>query len=396
MKSALLLLAVASAVAIAQAPVHQDDVALYEKHDWFTLRDRITAGTAKDSLAIGATAVAFGDEAKARAHLQPLLAGKQAAEAHGWLSYMDLRKGHYRAAAAHIAATDPSNPNPLAETFRTLPDQITAAMAPATIRYRIFQHKLFVPAAVNDKPAELIVDTDANLSFLSETAAKEMGLTVSDSAATTARALGAGSRLRITTADVRIGKAHLRNVAFMVLPDDASLFATLAPRQQGALGLPVLLGLEQVSWDRDGNFWIGVGHDPARPSSPLGYDGADPIVRFSHEHMALTGVFDTGAETTDLWPPFAKSFAVLLEEKGAPGMKQVRGFGGNGQIPEVVVPEISLELGGMTVRAAPAHVLTVKTTANSDWLAGRMGLDLLRQAERVTIDFRANRLQLTE
>ncbi|WP_182913880.1 retropepsin-like aspartic protease [Sphingobium terrigena] len=389
-------MAVVATQAIAQTSIQQEDAALYERHDWFTLRDRIAAGIARDSLAIGATAVAFDDEAQARLHLEPLLKGKQAAEAHGWLSYMDLRKGHYRAAAAHIAATDPGNPNPLAETFRTLSDQVTAEMVPATIRYRIFQNKLFVPIAVNGMPAELIVDTDANLSFLSETAAKSMGLTIRDSAATTVGALGSASRLRITIADVRIGKAHLRNVAFMVLPDDASLFDTLAPNQQGALGLPVFLALEQVSWDRDGNFRIGAGHDSTRPSSPIGFDGADPIVRFSHQGTVLTGVFDTGAETTDLWQPFATAFAALLKEKGTAGMKQVRGFGGNGQVSEVLVPEIALNYGGVTVRAAPAHVLTARTTANSDWLAGRMGLDLLRQAGRVTIDFRDNRLQLTE
>ncbi|MBT2186885.1 retropepsin-like aspartic protease [Sphingobium nicotianae] len=345
---------------------------------------------------MGATAVAFGEEQKARSFLEPLLNGKQAADAHGWLSYLDLRKGRYRAAAMHIAASEPGQTNPLAVTLQALPDQITVQNASAIVRHRIFQRKLFVPVSVNDHPAELILDSDANLSFLSESAAKRMGLTIRDSDATTAGALGAASRLRITIADIRIGKTHVRNVAFMVLPDNASLFAPLAPLQQGALGLPVMLALERMSWDSDGSFRIGAGHDPTRPSSPLAFDGADPIVRFFHDRVALAGVFDTGAETTDLWPPFAARFAEQIRKEGTAGKKMVRGFGGNGEIPEVVVPDLPLDMGGIPLRARPAHILTATTTANSDWQAGRLGLDLLRQARRVTIDFRANRLQLLE
>lgn len=395
MKAALLLLGIVSSIAVMAFAAPGSD-ALYKAHDWFALRDRIAAGTVTDPLALGATAIAFGEEEKARSHLDPLLGGKHAADAHGWLSYIAIRKGHYKTAALHIEAADPGANNPLAATFRDLPDQTTIATSPATIGYRIFERKLFVPLSVNGHPSEFILDSDANLSFVSETAAKQLGLIVRHSSATTTGALGAASKLSVTTADVTIGNTRLRDVAFMVLPDSASLFATLAPQQQGALGLPVLLAMERVSWNRDGQFRIGAGYDSSRPASTLAFDGADPIVRFSHSRVEFTGVFDTGAEMTDLWPPFAAHFPKMLEGKGTAGMKHVRGFGGDGQIPELVLPYLDLDLGGQTVKAKPAHVLTGETTPNSAWLAGRLGIDLLRQARIVTIDFRANRLQLTD
>jgi hypothetical protein len=383
-----------SATALTQVRTDLGDAKLYQEHDWFALRDRIKSGAIRNPLYLGATAAAFGDEKRARSYLEPLLRGEQAAEAHIWLSYLDIRKGRYRAAATHIEAAGSDEHDPLAAAFRELPDQVTVRTSPATVSYSILQRKLFLPVSINGQRVEFFLDSDANLSFLSEKAAKRLGLTIHHSSATTTGALGAQSQLSFASANVEIGKTQLRGVAFMVLPDNASLFTTLEPQQQGALGLPVLLALERVSWDRAGSFRIGSGSDPSRPGSSLAFDGADPIVRFSHAGVALTGVFDTGAETTNLWPPFAARFSELLKNRGTPGTRQVRGFGGNGQVPETVVPELDLEIGGIVIKVAPAHILTGKTTANSDWLAGRMGLDLLLRARHVTVDFRANKLQL--
>ena len=119
------------------------------------------------------------------------------------------------------------------------------------------------------------------------------------------------------------------------------------------------------------------------------------IVRFSCEQVELTRVFDTGAETTNFSPPSAARFSSLLQRYGIPGTNEVRGFGGEGKVPEVLLPELDLSIGGITVKTNSAHVLTAKTTANSEWLAGRMGLDIVQQAQRVTIDFRVNKLQLS-
>lgn len=394
MKSAVFLLS--AALTAASPSSRPTDEALYKAHDWFSLRERADAGLVKDPLLLGATEAAFDNEAGAHAHLDPLLSGPNAPDAHTWLSYIDMRHGRYRAAAKHIQAAEPEADNALAATFSSIPDQITIATAPARLRYRIFERKMFVPALINGKPQQFILDSDANLSFLSATAAKRLSLTVRQSSATTAGALGASSALSIATADVTVGRTHIRNVAFMVLPDSASLFATLRPDEQGALGLSVLQALRSVSWDRDGSFRTSIPYNPHRPSSPLAFDGADPLVRFSFNSAALTGVLDTGAETTNLWPPFAKKYAGFLNFNGTAAMKQVRGFGGDGQVPEVIIPTMQLKLGGSLVTAAPAHVLKGATTDNSNWLDGRLGLDLFQGKRRVTIDFQSKRLQVAE
>lgn len=393
MKAARCLTLTAVAVALAQSPAQPGDAARYRNHDWFALRERVAAGAVSDPLTLGATAAAFGENEKAHRYLEPLLKGKQAEDASQWLTYLDMREGRYQAAAALIEATS-KEPDPLAATFRELPDQATESTSPAIFPYRYLQRKLFVPASVNGHPVELIVDTDANLSFVSETLAKRIGLAVRQSSARMAGAKGATSQFSVATADVAIGNTRLRNVAFTVLPDSAILFATLRPEQQGALGLPVLLALERVSWDHDGNFRIGQGYDPSRNASMLAFDGADPIVLFTCRQVALAGIFDTGAETTDLFPPFAAHFSDLLRREGVAGTKQVRGFGGEGKVPDIVLPKLDLFMGGITLRMTSADVLTAQTTADSEWLAGRVGLDLLRKARGVTIDFSVNKVQL--
>jgi hypothetical protein len=69
----------------------------------------------------------------------------------------------------------------------------------------------------------------------------------------------ARNMIRYTICEILLlgNELSIRNVAFTVLPDSAILFATLHPEHQGALGVPVLLALQRVSWDRDGNFRIG-------------------------------------------------------------------------------------------------------------------------------------------
>lgn len=337
MNRVLILIMLVSATALAQVKIKPEDAKLYQERDWFALRDHIKSGAIRNPLYLGATAAASGDEKIARAYLEPLLRGEQAADAHVWLSYLDIRKGRYRAAATHIetsqdisalhasacyraAATHVEPPrsnehDPLAAAFRELPGWVTVKISPATLRYRILQRKMFVPLTINGQRVEFILDSDANLSFLSGTAAKRLRLAIQHSSATTTGAFGAQSQLSFASTNVEIGETQLRNVAFTVLPDNASLFTTLEPQQQGALGLSVLLALERVSWDHRGSFQIGFGYDPSRPISSLAFDGVDPLIRFSYAGVALTGVFDTGAETTNLWSPFAARFSELLKAK---------------------------------------------------------------------------------
>ena len=51
-----------------------------------------------------------------------------------------------------------------------------------------------------------------------------------------------------------IGGCELLNVPFMIFPDDQPSFSLLPPGERGVLGLPALLPLGTLRWERDGTF----------------------------------------------------------------------------------------------------------------------------------------------
>jgi hypothetical protein len=58
------------------------------------------------------------------------------------------------------------------------------------------------------------------------------------------------------------------------------------------------------------------------------------------------------------------------------------------------VPKLMLELGGKSVALQPAHVLETQQRPETKWFYGNLGIDLLRQAQRVTTNFKMRTLHL--
>ena len=159
------------------------------------------------------------------------------------------------------------------------------------------------------------------------------------------------------------------------------------------LGIPVLLAFEALGWTSDGAFEIAI---PAARSdgraASVCFDGATPVTeaRFSDHRIALN--LDTGAVWTQLWPRFAADFATFLSTAGVRGTRRVTGVGRSVEVPSIDVPELTMRIGGLDTVLRPAHVLVDQTAGQRDH--GNLGMDLLGQAQSVTIDFRSMTLVL--
>ena len=71
------------------------------------------------------------------------------------------------------------------------------------------------------------------------------------------------------------------------------------------------------------------------------------------------------------------------------------GMGGNQKFEVTSIPQIELEFGGMLVALKPAHILKSQQRDLGKWFYGNLGIDLLHQAQTLTIDFRTMTLQLS-
>src|SRR5215469_8536173 len=111
-------------------------------------------------------------------------------------------------------------------------------------------------------------------------------------------------------------------------------------------------------------------------------------------HKSYGDEDDTGAATSELWPKFADPAAALILRSGTEETHTVMGMGGTQNFQVTSVPKVVLELGGMPVSLQPAHILKTQQREAEKWFYGNLGIDLLEQAERVTIDFRKMTLVL--
>lgn len=374
-------------------PSASDLRALYNAHDWFKLRDAIAG---KDALPLyrGAVAAAFGRTAEAADALLPLINGtessKDADDADDWLSYMFVRTGQYQKAAAQM-----DQGTPLLETLRTLPDQVVVQSAPSSLTCRLSQHRLFLPVLVQGRPTEFFLDSDANFSFMSESQARNLGLKIQQSAVHVHGAGGIDTAFRTAVAaELVVGNVQLKNVAFIVMGDNEEVFSGSAANERGALGLPVLLAFRNLRYS-NGKIDIASTNTNAEVGEQnLCFDGLDPVTRISYRQQQLPVVVDTGAAMTEIWPPFARRFSDVLGTQGKSTVTTENSFGGRSRIPEKLLPELIVGVGGCDVRIRPARVLLAQTTPNSQRYFGRLGLDTLTSVGQFEVDFEALRLTL--
>jgi Aspartyl protease len=372
--------------------------ALYDAHQWFELRDALI-GNSGPALYRGAVAAAFNRIAEAEEALKPLIqAGNDSEADHAtpdqasqWLSYMYVRNGRYQEAAAAM-----DDNSAMANMLASLPDQSVSKFEPCTIPCRMHQKKLFIPGSIAGKTVEFFIDSDANFSFVSESEARNLGLSIRDSDARVYGAAGRETKFRISVADkLSVGNIDFKNVAFVVLPDTEEAFRRLPAGKQASLGLPVLLAFRSLRFHPEsGDFDIGFPSQAVNEGgATICFDGVNPVAVMDFQQQHLPVVLDTGAAVTEIWPLFAKRFGGIVNA-GKASLEVEKAIGGKAKVSAKVIPELKLRVGGFDAVLRPARVLLSQTTPDSEWYYGRLGLDTLRLARRVTIDFGALTLTL--
>src|ERR1700723_705203 len=161
---------------------------LYERHQWFALRDAIAQGDAP-LFYHAAVEAAFDEIEPAGRDLGKVILqsphSEDAYEAHQLLATMFFRHGLYRKALEQLRAM--SNEKPEAKDvqkemafFTELGkvDQSTVHLSPSTLEMSQEDGNLYLPVTINGKKALYAFDTGANFSVMSEAEASRLGLAV--------------------------------------------------------------------------------------------------------------------------------------------------------------------------------------------------------------------------
>ena len=369
---------------------------LYDTRQWFQMRDAIS----KDGAAAfyqGAVACAFNDLPKCETKLNAIVKtdpkSDLAYEAHRLMASVYARDGLYRKVLSETdamlaikpGAEDAKNDRPMWAALSQFPDQLTTERRYTTLTLR--DHA--VPISINGHPVSFFFDTGAELSLMSQSEAKGLGLKVRDVETKTEVLTGARIPTRIADADsVILGNFTLKHVAFLVFPDDQPPFDLLPPGKRGILGIPVLTAFGRFSWASDWEFAIGPPRKQSATHSDLCFEDEVPVVQLDFNGSNLTFALDTGAEATDLYPSFATRFPQLIASAKKESHK-LTGVGSSENVDAAVLPEADFQIGGFAVVLRPATVLLKHTTGESRIFDGNLGMDLLTQAHQAVIDFEA-------
>jgi tetratricopeptide (TPR) repeat protein len=366
--------------------------ALFDSHQLFELRNAINNGNAP-LFYRGVVACSLNDlgdcEKRLGAVIKSTPIPKEARDARNTLASAYFRSGRYREALSQLNAIIAANPDdpvrtayPLVVALAKLPDQSTVRSKPSKVPLHPWGNDLAIPLTINGLPATYAFDTGNFAVAISFSEATRLRLTIYPA---DANVTVNGVPVRVALADrMAVGNFRFKNVAFIVFPDDQEPFSDMPAGERGLIGLPTLLAFHNFSWSSDRVFTFGLSGSKIASAPNISFDGQYLTAQVEFRNSKLTLGLDTGAETTRLGPRFAQTFSELLKERGEKSSKQVDQIGASLQIDSILLPKLELRIAGFPAVLQPAYILSAPDSGCS---YGTLGMDVMKQSHRTTIDF---------
>lgn len=340
-----------------------------------------------------------------------LMSGEASAErrlrAHSIAAGSAFAAGDYRRASDHaaqyLAAATPE-PARKVEGMRRL-KQI-ADLLSAAPRQRLEHGAKGQPSAIiRDKVGLLrttirvgsaqeqaVIDTGANMSVASRSAARRMGLKMIEGAASVGNSLGSGVDVRLAIAErLEIAGAVLHNSVFLVMDDEALTFPLPGGyRIDTIIGLPALRAMGRLRFGPGDKLQVEAAA-PARPgASNLRVLGSDPyaVVKVSGRQHSL--FFDTGANSSSVSARLVSEHPEL--EMIEAGSATRAGAGKSAEVRKIRLNDVPLGIGNAEAVAKSMNVEADPAPGDEDRY-GVLGADLFRLFDTVIIDFGSMRLE---
>jgi predicted aspartyl protease len=255
-----------------------------------------------------------------------------------------------------------------------------------------------IDVSINGQAQDAVFDTGANLSVLTSSAARRLGVRMLDGTTSVGNAVQSQVPVRLGIADrVEIAGNVLRNVVFLVIEDAQLTFAFPGGSYSipAIIGYPVMQQLRRFTMTADsfsvepsqGRARAGDGHNLHGWGNELFVDA-----RVGGRSVPLH--LDTGANPSHLDPLFAEAFPDVVRELPREE-RRLQGAGGSATGQAARWRNVGVEIGGRTFRA-PSVLIGLPGGPAPSRYYGVAGIDLLRAFASYTIDLGVMRLELGE
>lgn len=291
-------------------------------------------------------------------------------------------------------AADAAQEQALAVLLAKAPPMTVTAASPTTVATsRDAAGLIRATAAIDGLAQSSVLDTGADMSTISASAAARLHLRMIDGDASVSSATRQAVPIRVGIADkLELAGFTFRNVPFLVL-DDSQLRIPLANGYSidAIIGAPIFRAMGSVTF-AEGSFTPGLPTDPAH-SSALRFGSGALYVALRVGPVPLALHLDTGASASSLSPEFARAHPVIVA--GLPQFDEhVAGAGGVNAVKTVHWRDVPVVVGGAAA-TLPDLAIVLHGRAGADWTLGSIGQDLLGRFRSYTIDFRAMRFAVT-
>ncbi|HKO99328.1 MAG TPA: retropepsin-like aspartic protease [Pyrinomonadaceae bacterium] len=246
-----------------------------------------------------------------------------------------------------------------------------------------------LPVEVNGRKHAFIFDTGANFSTASYSFARKLGFKIIEARIKVGAINGNNVTARLGVAPtLGIGNTIINNVVFLVFEDKDLYVAPVKYQITAIIGFPVIEGLKEISFHRNGEVFISAKRRSGGEQN-MALDGLTPVLAGEFRGKRLTFTFDTGANRTNLYPPFFRAYEQEIRNRYAPHTERLAGTGGVQEISAYRIRDLEMKFSGKVVRFTEVTVLTEPTLGKSRYFYGNLGQDLVQQFEEMTLNFEA-------
>lgn len=252
-----------------------------------------------------------------------------------------------------------------------------------------------IPVTINGREIPLLPDTGSALSMIDSADAERLGLDVLDITVEVGTATGKIVKAKpCLVPELRFGGVIVRNALFLVVPEEMLYFHEPGSQRQGLMAFPILAGLREFTFTRQGRF-IVTAHPSLEGPPNVFLSSTQTVIEAYYEGRRLLFFFDTGGFSTELFPSFFKAFEPEILRRGLYAPATIEGVGTRAKTPVYFMSGMSFQVAGEEVRfERPVPVLTRTTGETSDIFDGSFGFDLMTGHQELTLNYEAMRFSL--
>jgi predicted aspartyl protease len=261
------------------------------------------------------------------------------------------------------------------------------------------------PINIGGKSFFAQLDTGASVSLLSESTAKDWGVTILEGTVTLHGYGGGGFSARPGLIPVlQIGKAELHNVVVFVTADKNLYIAEIKRQTHALLGFPVASALGRLTFAKDGTLTV-TAHPTSTTSGAPMWIGEGSLLVALGTAPAINGDKLTGGTKERLFELDTGSGSTYFTDhylaenrsrfSGDPSsVARLAGAGGIHEIPAYKTQRLPLFFDNTPVLCTGQHVLTQSQGGEAESYYGVVGQDILQLFSSYTLDFHSMRFSV--